>query len=73
LLAGKGVAIQPDFLMWRELQSGVLEHIMPDWAPPPLGLHLIMPVTPFRPLSVQAVIDHLAIVGEGTLELRRGR
>lgn len=60
LLAGKGIAIQPEFLVWREIQSGVLEHVMPDWVPPPLGLHLVMPPTPFRPLRVQVVIDHLA-------------
>ena len=60
LLAGKGIAIQPEFLVWRELEAGTLEHVMPDWVPPPLGLHLIMPPTPFRPLRVQVVIDHLA-------------
>lgn len=60
LLAGKGLAIQPEFLVWRELQAGTLEIAMPDWMPPPLGLHLIMPPSPLRPLRVQAVIDHLA-------------
>lgn len=60
LLAGKGIAIQPEFLVWRELRAGLLEHVMPTWVPPPLGLHLIMPPTAFRPKRVQVVIDQLA-------------
>jgi DNA-binding transcriptional LysR family regulator len=60
LLAGEGLAIQPEFLVWRELREGTLEVAMPDWTPPPLALHLVMPPSPFRPLRVQVVIDHLA-------------
>jgi DNA-binding transcriptional LysR family regulator len=60
LLAGQGLAIQPEFLVWRELRDGALEVVMPDWAPPILALHLIMPPSTLRPLRVQAVIDHLA-------------
>lgn len=60
LLAGRGLAIQPEFLVWRELREGTLELAMPDWTPPPLALHLVMPPSPFRPLRVQVVIDHLA-------------
>jgi len=60
LLAGLGVAMQPEFLVWREIASGALEIVMPDWTPPPLALHLVMPPSPVRPLRVQAVIDHLS-------------
>jgi DNA-binding transcriptional LysR family regulator len=60
LLAGQGLAIQPEFLVWREVRSGALEIVMPDWAPPPLALHLVMPPSPLRPLRVQAVVDHLS-------------
>lgn len=59
LLAGQGLAIQPEFLVWRDLHDGRLEIAMPEWTPPPLALHLIMPPSPLRPLRVQAVIDHL--------------
>jgi DNA-binding transcriptional LysR family regulator len=59
LLADQGLAIQPEFLIWRELRDGALEIALPEWTPPPLALHLIMPPSPFRPLRVQAVIDHL--------------
>ncbi len=60
LLAGQGLAVQPEFLVWQELRDGRLETVMADWAPPVLGLHLVMPPSPLRPLRVQAVIDHLA-------------
>lgn len=60
LLAGQGLAIQPEFLVWREVRDGTLEVAMPDWTPPPLALHLVMPPSPYRPLRVQVVIDHLA-------------
>jgi DNA-binding transcriptional LysR family regulator len=60
LLAGLGLAIQPEFLVWREVKRGDLEIVLPDWAPPPLALHLVMPPSPLRPLRVQVVIDHLS-------------
>ena len=59
LLAGCGLAIQPEFLVWRELREGRLEVVIPDWSPPVLGLHLLMP-SPLRPRRVQVLIDHLA-------------
>ncbi|MFN3434484.1 MAG: LysR substrate-binding domain-containing protein [Sphingomonas sp.] len=60
LLAGHGLALQPEFLVWREVRDGALEIAMPDWSPPPLALYLLMPPSPLRPLRVQAVVDHLA-------------
>lgn len=60
LLAGQGLAVQPEFLVWREVRDGSLEVAMPDWTAPPLALHLVMPPATLRPLRVQAVIDHLA-------------
>ena len=59
LVAGQGIAVQPEFLVWRELRDGLLEIAMPDWQVKPLGLHLVMPPSPLRPQRVQLLIDHL--------------
>jgi DNA-binding transcriptional LysR family regulator len=59
LLAGRGLALQPEFMVWRELQMGLLQSPMPQWSAGELGLHLIMPPSPMRPLRVQVLIDYL--------------
>ena len=60
LVAGLGLALQPEFLVWRDLKAGALEVAMPAWRPPVLGLHLLMPPSSRRPLRVRTLIDHLA-------------
>ena len=60
LIAGQGLALQPEFLVWRELRDGILEIGIPDWFAKPLGLHLVMPPNPLRPQRVQLLIDYLA-------------
>ncbi|GAN55161.1 LysR family transcriptional regulator [Tanticharoenia sakaeratensis] len=60
LLAGQGLAIMPEFMVWNELRNGRLDMAMPGWSVDPLGLHLVMPASPLRPLRVQVLIDYLA-------------
>ncbi len=60
LVAGQGLAIQPEFVVWRELRDGTLAVGMPEWSVTPLGLYLLMPPSPLRPRRVQVVIDYLA-------------
>jgi DNA-binding transcriptional LysR family regulator len=60
LIAGQGLALQPEFLVWRQLRDGALEHVMPDWSGPILGLHLLTPPSSLRPLRVRTLMEHLA-------------
>lgn len=60
LRAGLGLALQPEFLVWEELQSGALEAVMPDWWAPVIALHIVTPPNRARPVRVQLLIEHLA-------------
>ena len=60
LLAGLGVARLPGFIVAPHLESGALEAILPDWTPPPTGLHLLTPPGRLRPARVEALIEWLS-------------
>lgn len=60
LLAGLGLALQPEFLAWEQLQSGALETVMDDWEAQAIALHIVTPPGRRRPLRVQALIDYVA-------------
>ncbi|WP_353234296.1 LysR family transcriptional regulator [Diaphorobacter ruginosibacter] len=59
LLAGLGIALQPEFLVWDDLQSGQLETAMETWKIEPLALHIVAPPGRRRPLRVQILIDYI--------------
>ena len=60
LKAGLGLALQPEFLVWNDVQTGALQHLMPDWQVEPIALHLLTPSRRGRPARVQALMDYLA-------------
>lgn len=60
LRAGLGLALQPEFLVWEDLQSGALRTAMDDWQAPSIALHVVTPPGRARPARVQALIDFLA-------------
>jgi DNA-binding transcriptional LysR family regulator len=60
LIAGQGLAVMPDFIVRDALADGRLEAVMPDWSPPQIALHLVMPPGGPRPARVEALTAFLA-------------
>ncbi|MDA8052470.1 MAG: LysR family transcriptional regulator [Rhodospirillales bacterium] len=60
LLAGLGLAVQPEFVIRQDLEQGKLETVMPDWSPPAIALNIVTPPQRARSARVQVVIDFLA-------------
>jgi DNA-binding transcriptional LysR family regulator len=59
LVAGLGIALQPDFLAWDMVRTGTLVTVLDDWAAPPLALHLVTPAGAPRPLRVAVLLEFL--------------
>ncbi|MTJ81997.1 MAG: LysR family transcriptional regulator [Telmatospirillum sp.] len=59
LLAGLGVALQPDFIAWEAVRDGRLIAVLTDWAAPPLALHLVQPPGEPRAARIRALADFL--------------
>jgi DNA-binding transcriptional LysR family regulator len=59
LCAGIGIAVQPEFVVWRDLQAGRLEAGMDDWSAPPIALNVVTPGGGPRPAKVTALIEFL--------------
>jgi len=60
LMAGVGIAVQPDFIIDEALADGRLERVLTDWDWPLGGLHFITPPGGPRPARVTALAEFLA-------------
>jgi DNA-binding transcriptional LysR family regulator len=58
--AGMGIALQPDFIVAPFLAAGTVEAILESFAPPPLGIHVLLPSNRYLPYRVRVFIDFLA-------------
>ena len=59
LLAGLGLAQQPDFAVWKALESGKLERVLRDWSAPALNVNILTPAGGPRALRVTVLIEFL--------------
>ncbi len=60
LLAGMGLAVQPDFIVAEALAAGTLEAVMTDWSMADSALYLVTPPGGPRPARVEVLVDFLA-------------
>ena len=59
--AGHGIAMLPDFIVWRALSEGKIEQILPAWtSSSSIALTLLTPPNTLRPARVRVLIDYLA-------------
>jgi DNA-binding transcriptional LysR family regulator len=65
LLAGAGIAVQPEFFVRDDLDAGLLEEILPGWAAPAIALNLVTPPGTLRPARVTAMIEYLVTALSG--------
>jgi len=59
--AGLGLTVLPSFMVGPAVAAGELVQIrIPGWVPVPDTIHVVYPETPFLPLKLRALIEHLA-------------
>ena len=56
---GAGVVLQPKFLLWKQLASGELVELMPEYRSHELGIYAVYPTRKFVLPKVRALVDYL--------------
>ena len=59
LWSGLGLAVQPEFTVWKDIAAGRLEQVLPEWSLAPIALHLVTPPGKLRPVRVGVLIEFL--------------
>ena len=57
---GQGVVMQPDFLVAKELQTGRLVQVMPNWLGQQLGIYAVYPSRRHLSAKVRLLIEYLS-------------
>lgn len=60
VLTGMGIGFSPTWLFEKELASGVLQVLLPDWPAPSLPIHLVSPPQRRQSAKVQAFALHVS-------------
>jgi DNA-binding transcriptional LysR family regulator len=59
LAKGLGVALQPDFVVWKQLKDTTLARVLVDWSAPPANVNILTPGGRPHASRVTALIDFL--------------
>lgn len=59
-IAGVGIVQLPTMMVWRQVETGELVHILPDWRPPAGIVHAVFPSRRGLLPSVRTLLDFLA-------------
>ena len=57
MLAGLGIAVRPEFMVWNALKHGELIRVLPEWSLPDSTLSLVTPPSSLRPARVAVTMD----------------
>jgi DNA-binding transcriptional LysR family regulator len=58
-ITGLGIALLPAYRCVGELESGALERVLPEWAPPAAPIHIVYPTARHVSPTVRAFVEHV--------------
>jgi DNA-binding transcriptional LysR family regulator len=59
VLAGGGIAVMSDFMVADDIRTGLLSHVMPEWATRPNDVHAVYPARQNLPPRLALFLEHL--------------